>query len=102
VLEEVFDTIHEVSKKEGTTVFITSHNLEEIEKIATHIGFMSEGKLLLSDTLQGLKNRTREVKLTFRDDIPDLGHIEKFRTVRSSGRRLTGVVLDTSSGVVDR
>jgi serine/threonine-protein kinase len=102
VLEEVFETLGEVSKQDGTTIFISSHNLEEIEKIASHVGFMTDGKLMISDTLQGLKMRTREVKLTFRDDIPDLAHIEKFKTVRSSGRRLTGVVLDTSSGVIER
>ena len=102
VLEEVFETLTETSKQEGTTVFISSHNLEEIEQVATHIGFISDGKLMISDTLQGLKMRTREVKLTFRDDIPDLGHIEQFKMVRASGRRLTGVVLDTSSGAIER
>ena len=102
VLSEVFETIGEVSRQDGTTVFISSHNLEEVEKVATHIGFVSDGVITISDSLDKLKLRTREVRLTFRDDVPDLSRLEKFRIVKTSGRRLTGVVLDTSSGVLDR
>ncbi len=102
VLREVFDTLQEVSRAEGTSVFIASHNLDEIEELATHIGFLFDGKVLISDTLEALKTRTREVKLTFRDDIPDIEHIDKFRAVRSSGRRLTGVVMDTSSEAMEK
>ena len=102
VLQEVFDTLKEVSEAEGTSVLITSHNLEKIEKLATHIGFISDGRISLSDTLAGLKTRTREVKLTFPDDVPDFGHIDGFRTVRTSGRRLTGFVMDTGSDAMQK
>ena len=102
VLQEVFDTLKEVSQAEGTSVFITSHNLNKIEELATHIGFMMDGKIMMSDTLTALKMRTREVKLTFPDDVPDLGHIDNFRPVHSSGRRLTGVIMDTGSDAMDK
>lgn len=101
VLEEFFQTLHEVSLKEGTTVFIASHNIEELEKIASHVGFIKDGRMLISDTIQSLRMRTREVKLTFKDDAPNV-HIESFKTVRASGRRITGFVLDTSSGALDK
>ncbi len=101
-LADVFETLHEVSRQDGTTVFISSHNIEEVEKIATHIGFLRGGTLLLSDTLEGLRVRTREVRLTFLDEVPELPPIEQFKPVKASGRRLTGVVFDTSSGAIDK
>ncbi|MGD0698040.1 MAG: protein kinase [Terriglobia bacterium] len=101
-LAEVFETLQDVSRQEGTTVFISSHNIDEVEQIATHIGFLKDGKMLLSDTLDGLRLRTREVRLTFRDDVPPLPAIEQFKPVKSSGRRLTGVVFDTSSGALEK
>ncbi|MEI7991316.1 MAG: ATP-binding cassette domain-containing protein [Actinomycetota bacterium] len=39
---------------EGTTVFLSSHLLAEIEQVCTHVGIMSEGKLLTQGTLSGL------------------------------------------------
>lgn len=101
-LGEVFETLQEVSKQEATTVFISSHNIDEVEKIATHIGFIKDGKIFLSDTLAGLHMRTREVRLTFRDEPPDLSGIRHFKTVKSSGRRVTGVILDTSSDAMEK
>jgi ABC-type multidrug transport system ATPase subunit len=102
VLTEVFEVLQDLSKTEGATVFISTHNLEEVEKIATHVGFIEGGKLLLSDSVKSLKMRTRQVRLSFRDDAPKLPAIDQFRTVRSSGRHVTGVVFDTSSGALDR
>jgi ABC-type multidrug transport system ATPase subunit len=102
VLREFFETLADVSKREGTTVLIASHAIEQVEKIATHVGLLSEGRLMLSDTQAGLKMRTREVRLTFRDDVPEIRNIDHFKTIRASGRHLTGVVLDTSGGAIEK
>jgi ABC-type multidrug transport system ATPase subunit/tRNA A-37 threonylcarbamoyl transferase component Bud32 len=102
VLREFFEMLAEVSKKEGTTVLIASHAIEQVEKIATHVGLISEGRLMLSDTQAGLKMRTREVRLTFRDDVPEIRNIDHFKTIKSSGRHLTGVVMDTSGGAMEK
>lgn len=102
VLTEVFEVLQDISKTEGATVFISTHNLEEVEKIATHVGFIEDGKLLLSDSVKSLKMRTRQVRLSFRDEAPKMPTIDQFRTVRSSGRHVTGVIFDTSSGALDR
>ncbi|MCU4186955.1 ABC transporter ATP-binding protein [Acidiferrimicrobium sp. IK] len=40
---------------EGTTVFLSSHLLAEVEQICTHVGVMSEGHLLTQGTLTDLR-----------------------------------------------
>jgi ABC-2 type transport system ATP-binding protein len=102
VLEEFVETLQEIARNEGTTSVIASHNYEEVERIASHVGFMKSGKILLSDTLHGVKNRCREVRITFADEVPELGNLPNFKVLRTSGRRLTGVLLDASSSAMDR
>ncbi len=46
------------------TVLISSHELNEIDHFATHVGFLDEGKLLFSETMADLTERFREVRVT--------------------------------------
>jgi ABC-type multidrug transport system ATPase subunit len=40
---------------EGTTVFLSSHLLSEVEQICSHVGVMHRGKLLMQGTLEDLR-----------------------------------------------
>lgn len=42
------------SHEEGTTIFLSSHILSEVEKICTHVGVLHHGNLLKVDTPQAL------------------------------------------------
>ncbi|MBL4677371.1 MAG: ABC transporter ATP-binding protein [Mucilaginibacter sp.] len=51
--------IHELMMrvvKEGKTVFVSSHLLSEVEKMATHVGIINNGKLMFQGTIQDLQN----------------------------------------------
>jgi ABC-2 type transport system ATP-binding protein len=48
-----------------STVFLSSHDLTEIESFATHVGYLESGKLRFSEELASLRNRFREIELTF-------------------------------------
>jgi len=54
-----------LARAEGTTIFISSHDLAEIESFASHIGYLDEGKLRFSEELESLRARFHEVVLTF-------------------------------------
>jgi ABC-2 type transport system ATP-binding protein len=55
---------------EGTTIFISSHDLTEIESFASHIGYLEQGRLQFSEELESLSARFREIVLTFADAPP--------------------------------
>jgi ABC-type multidrug transport system ATPase subunit len=40
---------------DGTTVFLSSHLLSEVEQVCTHVGVMHQGKLLMQGTLDELR-----------------------------------------------
>jgi len=47
-----------------TTIFLSSHDLAEIESFSSHVGFLEEGKLLFSEELSVLTDRFRDVTVT--------------------------------------
>ena len=52
-------------RAENTTIFISSHDLAEIETFASHIGYLDRGCLQFSEDLDTLSARFREIVLTF-------------------------------------
>jgi ABC-2 type transport system ATP-binding protein len=48
-----------------STIFISSHDLGEIESFASHVGYLERGRLQFSEELRRLAARFREVELTF-------------------------------------
>src|SRR5215471_12926076 len=46
------------------TVLISSHELGEIDGVATHVAFLDEGALLFEESMADLTNRFREVRIT--------------------------------------
>ena len=59
-IAELRELLIELNQKEGITVLISSHILSELEKIATHYGFISHGKLVEEISTEELQNRCRK------------------------------------------
>lgn len=60
------DLFHQLSKERGKTIVVSSHQLGEVQKIATHIGVMHEGRLRFegtSDDLTKARYRNRLLRL---------------------------------------
>ncbi len=60
-----------IESAEESTIFISSHDLAEIESFATHIGYVDNGRLQFSEEMQTLSARFREVEVTL-DATPAL------------------------------
>lgn len=46
---------------DGMTILISSHELTELEGVATHVAFLDRGRLLFQETMEALTDRLREV-----------------------------------------
>jgi ABC-2 type transport system ATP-binding protein len=46
----------------GTTVFLTTHDLSGFEGIATHVGILKQGRLVLEEEMEALKSRFRRIR----------------------------------------
>jgi ABC-2 type transport system ATP-binding protein len=60
-----------LARTENTTIFLSSHDLGEMESFASHIGYLDQGHLRISEELEQLSARFREILLTF-DAPPEM------------------------------
>ena len=49
----------------GRTVLLSSHQIGEVERVASHVALLHQGKLILAEPLDELKARTFMLALTF-------------------------------------
>lgn len=70
--EEFYALLREVNR-EGRTVFFSSHNLPEVEKVCQRAAIIREGELVALETLENLKKkRYRRLKLILREPLAEL------------------------------
>jgi ABC-2 type transport system ATP-binding protein len=50
---------------EGRTVLLSSHQVTEVERVASHVALMHQGRLILAEPLDDLRARTFLLTLTF-------------------------------------
>lgn len=51
------------------TLFISTHDLSDIETFATDVAFLSEGQLLFQESMESLMQRHRAVNITLDEDV---------------------------------
>lgn len=68
--DEVVDGLLEQAAE--TTILISSHELAEIENFTSHIAFMDKGSLYFQESIDSLRSRFREVRVTLssKKDLP--------------------------------
>jgi ABC-type multidrug transport system ATPase subunit len=59
-IREIRDLLTELNKA-GTTVFLSSHQLSEVEQLCTRVGIVDRGRLVLQDDLDTLRAPTGRV-----------------------------------------
>jgi ABC-2 type transport system ATP-binding protein len=72
------------------TILISSHELGEIDGVATHVAFLDEGKLLFQESMTDLTGRFREVRVTLEVEAAEPRQTPKeWMEVRTVGNVLT-------------
>lgn len=64
VRDEFIRGVLEVSALGEWTVFVSSHDIEEVERLADHVALIDAGRLRLSETTESLQGRFRRVEVT--------------------------------------
>jgi ABC-2 type transport system ATP-binding protein len=68
VRDELIEGLIELAPE--TTIFLSSHDLAEIESFSSHVGYLEEGRLLFSEEMTVLAGRFREVTVTLASPAP--------------------------------
>jgi ABC-2 type transport system ATP-binding protein len=70
VQQTVLELVQEV-KKEGRTVFLSSHNLKEVQTVCDRVGIIQNGELIKTEKVETLINQQlKRLEINFRKEPP--------------------------------
>jgi len=96
VQEEFLEIIEEV-RAEGRTVFFSSHNLAEVERVCDRVGIIRSGRLAAVETTETLIDKSfRHVVLTFAEDVDPKPFevLAGVRDLKAEGRKISFTLHD--------
>jgi ABC-2 type transport system ATP-binding protein len=103
LVQEEFAALVDELRDDGTTVFISSHNLPEVERLCSRVGILREGRLIAVEQVDSLTGRAlRRVRLTLADatETAEFAQLPGVRELRADGSRLTFTVAGSIDPVV--
>jgi ABC-2 type transport system ATP-binding protein len=98
VRDEFIHGVLEVSAAGDWTVFVSSHDIAEIEQLADHVGILDAGRLQLSEPTESLQARFRRIEVTLpgsheRQRVDSDGNSPSHPARRSAGSPSTPATL---------
>jgi beta-exotoxin I transport system ATP-binding protein len=91
----VQDELHRILREAaagGSTVFLSSHELSEVQELADRVGIIREGRLVVTDTVEHLRAASaRTIELTFHEppDVSLLAAVPGVTVRGAEGPRVT-------------
>lgn len=83
------ETIKTVNKEQGTTVFLTSHDVGDIEEVCDRTMIVNHGRIMLDARTSDLKKsylKTKKVSVVPDEDLPDACTVENVDATIEEGR----------------
>jgi ABC-2 type transport system ATP-binding protein len=88
---------------DGVTVFFSSHQIAEVERIADQVCVLEKGRLLLDASMDELRQLWRRIDLVFAKPPAESElHISGVESIRISGRQVSLFVSRNADAVVER
>lgn len=85
---------------EGRTILISSHQIAEVERVASHVAFLAEGRLLWSGTLDELRQRIIRVKLRYETQPPEPAVLGTVLQRNGAGKLFQAIIQDPNREAV--
>ncbi len=73
VREELITGVLDLTENENWTILLSSHDMEEVERLADHVGIMNNGELVLNEEIESLQQRFRQIEIVL--EQPSVGTI---------------------------
>jgi ABC-2 type transport system ATP-binding protein len=86
VRDEFLTGLLELTETEGWTVWISSHDIEEVERFADRVVVLNAGRVDLEEDVDALQARFREVEVLFEGDAPEIKLPHHCMNLRVAGR----------------
>jgi ABC-2 type transport system ATP-binding protein len=85
---------------EGRTILISSHGIAEVERVASHVAFLAEGKLLLAGPLDQLRQRLLRVRVRHDGSMPAPAGLGTVIDEEKAGKEWQVVLIDPDRAAI--
>ena len=100
--EELLQSLS-VAAAEGTTVFFSSHRIDEVERIADRVCILDEGRLKLDADMDSVRERCRRITVLFRQSIDSSAFAgDDVEHISGSGRQFAVTVTRNADALAAR
>jgi len=94
--QNVWEHLFDLRGRFGTTIFFSTHNMEEADEVSDRLAVMNRGKIAATGTSEELKARTGKPAATLEDafifftgnQLQNTGNFREIRSARQNERRL--------------
>lgn len=90
--DQFVDGLMELSEEHSFTLFLSTHDVDEVERLCDTVAFVREGKLILTESTDSLLHRFRRLEATLPENTsPGRSETVQNLKVRQRGTRLSGL-----------
>ena len=86
---------------QGRTILISSHQIAEIERVASHVAFLAKGKVLLAGTMDELRDLVVRVRFRCPDPPPEASTLGVVLQAQAVGGRWQVILRDPVREALD-
>lgn len=94
--QNVWEHLFDLRGRFGTTIFFSTHNMEEADEVSDRVAVMNRGKIAATGTAEELKAKTGKTDATLEDafifftgnKLQETGNFREIRRARQNERRL--------------
>jgi ABC-2 type transport system ATP-binding protein len=86
---------------EGRTIFISSHQIAEVERVASHVAFLADGRLVFTATTDELRQRIVRLRLCYEATPPDPSTLGTVLQRNGSGKQWQAIIQDPNRQAVE-
>jgi ABC-2 type transport system ATP-binding protein len=101
--EDVLRELVAIAASSGTTMFFSSHQLAEVERIADHIGIIDQGRMIVTGSLDDMKVRYQRLQVVVANsaDLPARWP-DGVESVRQEGRVVSILASHNVDAIVEQ
>ena len=100
VKKNIRDFIHEINKEKDITVILTTHDMDDVEKLCNNIIIIDEGKKIFDNSIDVLKKEYADYGLityyfasSFLSDFSSIKSMDGIQKIESQGNKIVQKLL---------
>ena len=98
---EFLRSLLELCQHEQHTILFSTHITSDLERVASHLALLKEGRIVLFDELDAVKDRVKRLRITAPSDLPPQFSVRGALRSEVSGNRALVAVASLDESLID-